>query len=165
MFIRFMQYSSAGAVIPCDGCVQRRTQSLLHFRIYLSAIVAEALFSKRASLGHQGCCVKFWNKYIKIFKIPRKIPDILHNVAGILPVNWQCWGRIPASPTAALVFRPVNVFIGVGSPVQGTLFQRFLHGRMVGIYCAGEMFGRIRGRNMSIVVDRMSGRHAGQAEC
>jgi hypothetical protein len=45
--------------------------------------VAGALFSKQASLEHKGCCVKFWNKYLKICKIPRKIPDIPRNIAGI----------------------------------------------------------------------------------
>jgi len=52
MFVRSMWYISAGAVLPCDGCVQRRTQSLRKFGIHFSALVAEALFYKQASLGH-----------------------------------------------------------------------------------------------------------------
>lgn len=146
MFVRFMGYSSAGALMPCDGCVQRRTQSRLHFGIHFSAIVAEALLSKQASLGHQGCCVKFWNKYIEIFKIPRKIPDILNNVAGIFVRQLAVLEQYPCAANGRSVFWPLNVFMGGGSPVQGKLFQKFLHGRIVGIYCAGEMFGRIRGR-------------------
>jgi len=45
--------------------------------------MAGASFSNQTSLEHYECCVKFWNKYIKIFKIPLKIPDIRRNVAGI----------------------------------------------------------------------------------
>ena len=51
-FVPFMRCSSAGAVIPCYGCVHRWTQCLLHFGTQFAAVVAEALFSKQAYLEH-----------------------------------------------------------------------------------------------------------------